>query len=64
MITDNFQELSAEDQTVFVAGMVARAFKYINDRRPYETRTLAILREKGYDLLDAYEGPKRAKQVN
>jgi len=39
-------------------------YKYIEDRRPYESWTLAILREKRWDVVDVAEGEYRAKQVN
>jgi hypothetical protein len=46
------------------AGFLWRAMKYIIERRPHELITIAILNEKAYDVYDAMDGARRAKQIN
>lgn len=46
------------------SGFVWRAMKYIIERRPHELVTIAILNEKAYDIFDAADGARRAKQIN
>jgi hypothetical protein len=59
--------LGAQDQQLqasLVAGLLWRAAKYIIERRPHELVTIAILNEKAYDIYDAMDGARRAKQIN
>jgi hypothetical protein len=37
---------------------------YVKVRRPYETETIAILRERAYDIADAEAGKKRSLEIN
>lgn len=53
-----------ELQSMLAEGILHRAWKYIRDRRPFETVTLAILNEKYFDLFDARDGAARAKSIN
>jgi hypothetical protein len=53
-----------ELQASLVAGLLWRAVKYIIERRPHELMTIAILNEKAYDVYDAMDGARRAKQIN
>jgi hypothetical protein len=40
-----------------------RVFQYIYDRRPFEQATLAIIREKAWEVQDLVDGVARAKRV-
>jgi hypothetical protein len=60
---DIFLEMCEENPTL-IAGFVWRAMKYIIERRPHELMTIAILNEKAFDVLDAADGARRAKQIN
>jgi hypothetical protein len=52
------------EMTAEAVGMLRRAYEYIEERRPYESWTLAILNEKAYDIQDAVVGGGRSRQIN
>jgi hypothetical protein len=53
-----------EQNTQITAGFLWRAMKYIIERRPHELMTIAILKEKAYDVIDVVDGAARAKLIN
>jgi hypothetical protein len=52
------------EMTAEAVGMLRRAYEYIEERRPYESWTLAILNEKAYDVQDELAGELRARAIN
>jgi hypothetical protein len=52
------------EMTAEAVGMLRRAYEYIEERRPYESWTLAILNEKAYDIEDAVIGKGRSRTIN
>ena len=52
------------EMTAEAVAMLRRAYEYIEERRPYESWTLAILNEKAYDIEDITIGEGRSRLIN
>jgi|GEM_PF-2399215 hypothetical protein len=56
------EPLTAEAQAA--SNFLWRCMKYIEERRPFEGATIAILREKAYDIMDECVGKVKSKEIN
>jgi hypothetical protein len=53
-----------EPEAQAASNFLWRCMKYIEERRPFEGATIAILREKAYDIMDECVGKVKSKEIN